>query len=81
METATVSDRRKHQDNKSNPWNMRIQCVDGTSWTVLEPLSNGKYHQSQAPFEATRVHRCICVEDPHGKFADAKEAVVKIKYQ
>lgn len=58
-----------------------LKAADGTCWEITDLISRKKYQHQYAPFEATEVHSCVCKEDPHGKYLDVKDAVVKIKYQ
>jgi len=58
-----------------------LKLVDKSKWIINESISNPKYQHRHAPCEAIQVFACTCIEDPFGTYADAPEAVVKVRYQ
>ncbi|KAI8933625.1 hypothetical protein NX059_009350 [Plenodomus lindquistii] len=60
---------------------VELTFADGSRWELSRALSPVKYQQATPPFEASQVFASVCVEDPDKKYAEHKEAVIKVKYQ
>lgn len=74
------------EEPKSRPhtigWlNRELVFNDGDRWKLKEALSEVKYHEGEPPFEGRQVFLAECIVDPKDAYVDAKEAVIKIKYQ
>jgi len=55
-----------------------VTFPDGTRWQLLEPLSNIKLQQVNAPCEGTQVFTCKCLDE--SRWSNG-EAVMKVKFQ